>query len=134
MAGRQFFRNRAQLEREAVSLWCSALSNASSATTVFEGKGVTSLARTAAGIYTVTLQDKYAYLIDYKINFSVSDSSDPLAGVGALTAYWLTPDSVNSAKTFKFTVVNGSDTATDVPAGATIRVALTLSNAAAESQ
>lgn len=128
MAARMYFRNDCHLQREVVTLFCSVTSNASSATSGLAGAGVTSFARTAQGIYTVTLDDKYNSVLHYNVSFSVDTAVDPLSGLSVLQPCFVTPDTVNTDKKFIFTTVNGSNAATDVPEGAKIWLELVLSN------
>lgn len=100
----------------------SAVSSAS-----VKGKGF-SVARTSAGLFTVTLEDKYVALISGKCQLQLASAADQMAQLGAID--------VTSAKTVQIRVWDISDGAVaDVAANANNRIhfELTLSRSSLNS-
>lgn len=82
-------------------------------------KGIASIARTAAGTYTLTLDDTYNELLG--MNFTLID-----AGAEDLT-FQVNTEDVDGAKTISF-YCNTGGTATDPASGDTIRLMVFLKN------
>lgn len=83
--------------------------------------GFTSVARTGAGTYLVTLQDKYNRLL----HASVKLGGSAFSGVFATE---VTTDSVASAGTLVFTCYDATGTAVDPASGSSMKIKLELKN------
>lgn len=122
MANRWFNQFQGALEKSVVKLYVEVAIGASGAPTLTRGKGVTSIARSGAGTYTLILQDSYYRLLGFRFGFLVNgDPAAPL--VNPLV------DTISSAKTLTFqcNAVDGT-TATDPASGEKLFIELTLSN------
>lgn len=75
MANRNF--NRAQnLEKEVKSLFVDIAIGATGAPTLTRGRGIASVSRTSAGLYKITLDDKYNRLMHVDIKQVVATAED----------------------------------------------------------
>lgn len=84
------------------------------APTGLRGKGVKSVARTGAGLFTITLDDKYVELLGANITVGITgDATDLYAQIGDVDL---------DAKTIKLRLMTGA-TPTDLAANANNRVA-----------
>ena len=121
MASRNF--NRAQcLEKEVKTLFAEVAIGATGAPTLTSGLGVTSIARTAAGDYTVTLDDKYTRFMWGNVVLLESGDEDIQVQFAA--------QDVSSAKTVSFICTAGA-TPADPSDGSKLYIRLDLKNTTA---
>lgn len=100
-----------------VRVSCVFLPNGTSAPTVASQVGVTSVARTAVGLFTLTLQDKYVALDSWAVT--------PMLNAAADTQAELYDDDIASDGTVKVRIKTaGSDA--DVAANANNRICVVL--------
>ena len=66
MASRTFNRSQA-LEKEVKTLYAEVAIGATGAPTLTSGLGITSISRDSAGVYIVTLDDKYVRLMAFNV-------------------------------------------------------------------
>lgn len=120
MASRNFNRKQA-LEKEVKEIYAKVTIAATGAPTLvaLSSKGVASISRTSAGLYVLTLQDKYNALMHASIAIVAPSSEDLSAKVKA--------ESVASAKTVTFQCTAAA-IATDPATGDTLLIALQLKN------
>lgn len=123
MANRNFQPGAKCLERETVKLYAKFTVGAANAITVNHGKGITSIARTAAGKVTITLDDVYTNF--FSVNVIKLNAS--------AAAETLIPCLVSEAVASTKTVVVGFSLAavpafTDLTDGDVVYVELTLKN------
>lgn len=118
MASRNFFNRFFSFQRAPVHLTGSFLPNNTSAVDNDSntGRGFT-VARTNAGIFTITLTDAYAKLISAHATIAMSSVTDIVPQWGAID--------VSSAKTLVLNTLVAA-TATDIAANAANRVYFTL--------
>lgn len=120
MANRTF--NDAQaLEKEVKSLYVKIAIGAAGAPTLTKpgSLGVASVVRTAAGTYTVTLEDAYPALLGFEaIN---------LNGTAQDLQFQLKAETVATTKTIQFFCLTGA-TATDPASGSVLYLGLSLKN------
>lgn len=116
------------LEKGKCSLYGNAEIGASGATTIsaVKSKGIASITRGgSAGLYTVTLQDKYVDL--FMLHASFIKSSDP----GVAYVYIVSQD-VAGAKTVVFQCADASGAAVDPASGSTMMIELVLKTSTAQ--
>lgn len=120
MAARNFNRKQA-LEKEVKEIYAKITIGASGAPTLVaaQSQGVASISRTSAGLYVLTLQDKYMKLMHASFAVTTPTISDIKAN--------LKSESVLSAKTVTFHCSTGA-IATDPASGDSILVQLQLKN------
>lgn len=128
MANRNF--NRAQnLEKEVKGLFADVAIGGSGVSTLTKGLGVTSVARDSAGVYIVTLDDKYNRLM----KFGVIALSASVLGL----TFELEAEDVDGAKTIQFRAVGPTavgDTTpieTEIPSGTRLLIDIQLKNSTA---
>lgn len=126
MAERSFFQFNYGLEQMPVRLFLKATIGASGAVTLdsANSKGIASITKeTAAGTYTVVLQDKYKALLQ------VSASQQLASGEPASPLMNIVSEDVDGAKTIviQFTNQAGGD-ATNMDSGTILRLSLDLRN------
>ena len=63
MANRRFDQFRYSLEKKVVDLFAHISIGATGAPTIIRAKGISTIARTAAGKYKITFEDHYNYLL-----------------------------------------------------------------------
>lgn len=125
MANRWFNQFQGTLEKGVVTLFLDVAIGATGAPTLSRGKGVASIARSGAGTYLVTLQDKYVRLLSFgHARLVDGDPAGPLVNLLA--------EDVASAKTLSFqcNAVDGT-TATDPAEGERVLLRIELSNSGA---
>lgn len=128
MADRRFFLPEGSLQARVVELFVDITVGASGAVTSGTGLGVTSVVKeSAAGQYTITLQDRYNGLLSASVALVHSTDSDP-ATVGVFTR--LNAEAVTAATpTVTLQCFTGDDGADANPAsGARLLVCLKLKN------
>jgi len=122
MANRNFNRVQA-LEKEVKSLFLEVSIGASGAPTFVRKLGAFSIARDSAGLYTITLDDKYNQLLAVNV-IQLKASGALAAPIVALRA-----DAVASAKTFQVAfLAPDASTATDPDSGVVLYVRIDLKN------
>jgi len=118
MANRNF--NRAQaLEKEIKTLYADVSIAASGAPTLTKGLGITSIARDAAGEYTLTLDDKYTRLMHASFIHLDADAQDLI--------FQLNSEDVDGDKTITFECLT-ADAETDPADGSRILIRIDLKN------
>ncbi len=118
MANRNFNR-RQSLEKEVKDLYLKVSIGATGAPTISSGYGIASIARNAAGDYTITLSDKYASLKHFEVTHLSSSAQD--------LNFQLHSEDVASAKTIRFLCLTGA-TATEVASGKVLFVKIEVKN------
>jgi hypothetical protein len=118
MANKNFKRVQA-VESEVKHVYAKVAIGASGAPTLSVGYGVTSISRTSAGLYRITLADTYASLKWFHCITSGASAADMTCRVKA--------EDVASAKTIDFWTLTGA-TATDPSSGDTLYIKIELKN------
>lgn len=123
MANRNFKPGAKALEQDAVTLYAKFTVGAANAITVNRGLGITSIARTAAGKVTITLDDPYvAFLGAQVVKSNASAAAEALV-------YSVVSEDVASGKTVVIGFSNAAVPAfTDLTQGDVVFVELTLKN------
>lgn len=126
MADRNFSRDYATLERGLVALDFTISIGATGAPTLPRtGTGVASVTRTAAGTYTITLEDAYVALVS--AGFTTGCVQNTFAQSAAILNGTVAQQDVTTAKQVKFyTAV--TTPAADLPSGSSVQVCLILKN------
>jgi hypothetical protein len=127
MASRNFNRYQA-LEKEVKTLYAEVAIGASGAPTLTSGLGITSIARTGTGAYTVTLADRYVRLMHVNIIQVDADAED--------LTFQVTSSSVNSTtKAVSFVCKaydgDGAAAAADPSDGSSLLIKVELKNTTA---
>ena len=123
MANRNFQPGAKTLERETVKLYAKFIVGAANAITVNRGKGIASIARTAAGKVTVTLEDVYTDFLGAQVVKSNASAA------AESRVYSVVSEDVASAKTVVIGFSNAAVPAfTDLTSGDVVYVELTLKN------
>lgn len=118
MASRNFNRLQA-LEKEIKHLNVEISIGATGAPTLVKKLGVASISRTSAGLYVLTLQDKYSRFINMQIMQEAAAAED--------LDFQVVSKSVNSAKTITFLCKTGG-VATDPSNGSRLYLDISLKN------
>jgi len=120
MANRNFNRKQV-LEKEIKEIYLKVAIGASGAPTLVAraNVGVTSISRSSAGVYVITLQDKYMRLMHSSVRI--------MAPVAENLTTQVVSENVAVAKTITFRCVNGT-VATDPASGDNFLIALQLKN------
>ena len=120
MANRNFNRKQA-LEKEVKEIYAKVAIGSTGAPTLnaAQSQGVQSISRTSAGLYVLTLQDKYMRLMDAHIAIVTPSAEDIKANVVS--------EAVATAKTVTFRCVAVA-TATDPASGDSLLISLQLKN------
>jgi hypothetical protein len=126
MANHDFHTRSLGLEPAPVRLHALVTIGATGAPTLTRGKGIKSISRTSAGLYVLTLAQPYMTLLGFTVHQKVA-SGLPAAPVMAVSAEAV---ATASAPTITFQMSSGG-VATDPDNGATLLVAITLSNSTA---
>lgn len=121
MANRSFNRKQA-LEKEIKEIYAKVTIGSSGAPTLTTGYGVSSITRTSAGLYQLTLADKYTSLKNMEVMFLSSTAQDIRAQIKA--------EDVDVAKTIDFFTLTDA-TATDPSSGQVMLIKLDLKNTSA---
>jgi hypothetical protein len=126
MANRMFSERRLSLEKEVVDLYANVSVGETGAPTLVRGKGIASVVRDSAGLYTITLSDKYNALLGATVTCIVP------SGVQAAPNPQVVSEAVATDKTV---VIQFNDlstpSATDPASGESFLVHLALSNSSA---
>ncbi len=123
MANRNFNRKQA-LDKEVKEIYAKITIGSTGAPTLVSADsiGVASVSRTSAGLYVVTLQDKYVKLLHASVSVTTPTAEDLVANVVS--------ESVSSSKQVTFRTTTGG-VATDPASGDSVSVALQLKNSTA---
>jgi hypothetical protein len=118
MASRNFGRYQA-LEKEVKSLFADVAIGATGAPTLTKGLGVASIARTATGDYTITLDDKYVRLMHVSIMQVEADDED--------LTFQVSSEDVDGAKTIGI-ICKAAATPADPSNGSRLLIRIDLKN------
>ena len=118
MANRKFEKVQA-IEKEIKHLYAEIAIGASGAPTLTRGTGIASISRTSAGLYVLTLQDKYSRLMLFHGTVKAASAED--------LKVQLVSETVSSNKTVTFRCVAVA-TATDPANGDSLFIKLELKN------
>lgn len=118
MANRNYNKYQA-LEKEIKAIYLEVAIGATGAPTLTKGLGVTSIARSAAGKYTVTLDDKYTRLMFANVIQENATEQD--------LTFQIDDETVATTKLFKF-ICKTAATATDPSSGSKLYIKLELKN------
>ena len=123
MANRNFNRKQS-LDKEIKEIYAKVTIGASGAPTLVaaDSTGVASISRSSAGLYVLTLQDKYMKLRHADIMVVTPDAEDIVANVSS--------ESVASAKTVTFRCT-AAGVAADPASGDSFLISLQLKNSSA---
>lgn len=121
MANRSFNRKQA-LEKEVKEIYAEIAIGASGAPTLTRGTGVASISRTSAGLYVLTLQDKYSRFMWGDVKQFHATAQDITTQIKAET--------VATTKTVTFLCL-AADVATDPASASKLFVKLELKNSSA---
>lgn len=119
MANRNFNRKQA-LEKEVKEIYADIAIGASGAPTLTEGLGIASVVRSAPGVYTITLQDKYNRLMAAQVSIAAASAEEIQSQ--------LVSEDVSGAKTVVFRCIDTSTAEVDPDSGDRILVRLDLKN------
>lgn len=124
MANRNFNRKQS-LEKEVKEIYAKITIGASGAPTLVTASslGVTSVSRTSAGLYVITLDDKYVAFKHADFQIATPTAEDIVPNLVSETV------STNKTVTFRTTAAG---VATDPASGDTVYVALQLKNTTAK--
>jgi hypothetical protein len=117
MANRLFTQFRYTLEKKIVDIYGKATIAATGAPTLVatKSKGVSSIARTGTGAYTITLQDTYVDLLLAGFHIELA------SGAPAVYAWKVVSYDSTGAKTYLIQFYNDAATAADIADGATLK-------------
>lgn len=118
MANRNFKRKQA-LESEIKEIYAEVAIAGSGAPTLTRGTGVASVTRDSAGVYIVTLQDKYSRLMHVSVAQVVAAAED--------LGFQVEAHDVTSAKTVTIRCV-AAGVETDPSSGSSLLISLQLKN------
>lgn len=120
MASRNFNRKQA-LEKEVKEIYAKITIGASGAPTLVAARsqGVASISRTSAGLYVLTLQDKYVHFMHADFQVATPSAEDLMVN--------LVSEDVDGAKTVTFRCT-AAGVAADPASGDTVYVSLQLKN------
>lgn len=128
MANRNLFQFQYSYQRDLVHIFAQVSFAAAGAPTLVSGKGVASITRNSAGLYTIQLQDSFAGVmqIDHK----------PLLAAGAPAAPLMVIRSVSnindlSAPSVQVGFTDETGVATDPASGEQVLIHITLKNTTA---
>lgn len=122
MANRLFTQFRYALEKKICDIYMKATIAATGAPTLVaaSSKGVTSIARTGLGAYTITLQDPYVDLLLASFHITLASGS-PAALAWKIVSYDSTV-----AKTYLIQFYDGAGAAVEIANGATLKIKFEL--------
>lgn len=121
MANRNFFRKQS-MEREVKELYVAASIAAAGAPTLTRDLGVASLVRDSAGVYTLTLEDKYNALLQVSVSLQLA------AGAPSSVAHVVRSEDVDGAKTVVIEFVDAAGAAVELDNGTVVKLKLDLKN------
>lgn len=128
MANRNLFQFQYSYQRDLVHIFAQVSFAAAGAPTLVSGKGVESIVRNSAGLYTINLQDSFAGVMDIE--------HKPLLAVGAPAAPLMVIRSVSnindlSAPSVQVGFTDSSGVATDPASGEQVLMHIILKNTTA---
>ena len=147
MSGRMYYQFRGTLEPELVTLYATVSVGAAGAVTFQKfdpvansysaapsggWRGITSVARTAAGLWTITLQDSYQRCLGLSASFLVA-SGLPAAPQVALCTGSLNNVRSGTAATVQVQFCSSAGVAADPASGEQITLRIDLSNSSLQS-
>lgn len=116
-------------EKSVWSLYCEAAIGAAGAPTINKSnsKGITSIARNAAGKYTITLADTFVKFLDLNASFVVA------SGIPAAPSYGIVSAGVGTAgaPTIVVQFLNPAGAATDPASGELLKLSIVCGNSSA---
>jgi len=118
MANRNFNRYQA-LEKEVKSLYAEIAIGVSGAPTKTSGLGIASITRDSAGVYIVTLDDKYTRLMSFSVIQEAATAED--------LTFQVESHDVTSAKTIQFQC-KAAAVETDPSSGSNLFIKVELKN------
>lgn len=124
MANRNFNKSVYTLQQDLVMLNVEGDIGAVGAITNVKGSGVSTVARTGVGAYTITLQDNYDRLLDVHVGFTGTTAS----GVGEVQVNSTAPDTDVKAGTVKIQCYDFAGAAVDPANGVKVKAIITLRN------
>lgn len=119
MANRNFNRFQA-LEKEVKALYAEVSIAGSGAPTLVRGLGVASIVRDSAGLYTITLQDKYNRLMNVSVAHVAAAPATLIPQVAA--------EDVDNARTVQIRFVDAADTEVDPANGDRLLIRIDVKN------
>lgn len=119
MANRNFNRFQA-LEKEVKALYADVAIGATGAPTLTEGLGVASVVRDSAGVYIITLQDKYNRLMQV--------SAVQLAAAAEELTIQLEAEAVATSKTVTIRCIDAAAAETDPSNGSRLLIRIDVKN------
>ncbi len=119
MANRWFEPNICNAEKGLVKLQIKVTIGAVGAPTLTKGNFIASIARTAAGLYTITLEDKYVDLLGFSCVQMIAAAQD--------LTFDVVSEAVDSAKTINIRC-KAAAVDTDPSSGSVLFIELTLKN------
>ena len=129
MASRNFNEFRLSLEKRVVNLYGKITFGATGAPTLdtANSKGIASVTRTSAGLFVLTLSDRYVKLLDFGWAFKLAAASFPAAPNCQVTA-----DTLTTTRTITVQFANpAGTTATDPASGEVVYFNVTLGDSTA---
>lgn len=121
MANRNFFRKQS-MEREVKELYAEASIAALGVPTLTRDLGIASLVRDSAGVYTLTLEDKYNALLQVSVSLQLA------AGAPSSLSHVIRSEDVDGAKTVVVEFVDAAGAAVELDSGTVVRLKLDLKN------
>lgn len=119
MGNRRLYQHHGHLEPAVLELFAEVAIGAAGAPTLTRGRGIASIARSGAGDYLVTLEDKWERLLDFKaveLNSSAQDLN-----------FQLKAQAVKASGTLSF-FSNTAGAATDPANGSVLYLSIKLKN------
>lgn len=118
MANRNYNRHQS-LEKEVKSLYADVSIGASGAPTISKALGITSIVRDSAGVYILTLDDKYTRLMSFQVSQLVAAAED--------LTFQLESEDVDGLKTIQFRCLT-ANVETDPSSGSRLLINIDLKN------
>jgi hypothetical protein len=124
MANRNYNKSVYTLQQDLVMLNVECDIGTTGAVTNVKGSGVSTVARTGVGAYTITLQDNYDRLLGFRFGFTGTTAS----GVGEVQVNSTAPDTDIKAGTVKVQCYDFAGAAVDPANGVKVKGLITLRN------
>jgi hypothetical protein len=124
MANRNYNKSVYTLQQDLVMLNVECDIGTTGAVTNVKGSGVSTIARTGVGAYTITLQDNYDRLLGCVVGFTGTTAS----GVGEVQVNSTAPDTDIKAGTVKIQCFDFAGVAVDPASGVKVKGLITLRN------
>jgi hypothetical protein len=123
MANDRLFQFQYAYQRDMVDIHLKVSIGASGAPTIVQGKGVSSISRTSAGLYVITLKSNFNLLMDMSCH-SISGSSAPAAPNMNIVS-----ETVSSTKIITMQLRDIAAAAADPASGEVLMISMKLRNA-----